>query len=68
VIDMGFDPKTFRGPSLTVLHLAAEVFLPLLVLELYLRAQAGDGPRRRLAVAAELAYGQVNMEVPYLAS
>src|SRR5207253_1370504 len=35
----GFDPKTFQGPFLTFLAFA-QYLLPLLVLELYMRAQA----------------------------
>ena len=46
----GFDPDTFRGPFITFLSFA-QYLLPLLVLELYLRARDGGGPRFRLAVA-----------------
>lgn len=48
---VGFDPKTFAGPFLTFLAFAQYV-LPLAVLELYLRAQAGRGSLQRIAVAA----------------
>lgn len=48
---VGFDPKTFSGPFLTVLAFAQFV-LPLLVLELVLRAQAAGRPALRHATAA----------------
>jgi len=50
---VGFDPKAFVGPFLTFLAFAQYV-LPLAVLELYLRAQAGRGALRRVAVATVL--------------
>ncbi|WP_395682963.1 DUF2306 domain-containing protein [Dokdonella sp.] len=50
---VGFDPKTFAGPFLTFLAFAQYV-LPLAVLELYLRAQAGRGSLQRVAVAGGL--------------
>lgn len=48
---VGFDPKSFSGPFLTVLAFA-QFALPLLVLELVLRAQAARQPALRRAVAA----------------
>jgi|SRR6185436_12032528 len=48
----GFDPETFRGPTLTVLSFANSV-VPLAVLELYLRAQSAGAPFR-LSMAAIL--------------
>jgi Predicted membrane protein (DUF2306) len=50
---VGFDPKTFAGPFLTALSFA-QTLLPLLVLELYLRAQRSPRPGVHLAVAAVL--------------
>lgn len=50
---VGFDPKAFSGPFLTFLAFAQYV-LPLAVLELYLRAQAGRGSLQRVAVACVL--------------
>jgi hypothetical protein len=50
---VGFDPKTFAGPFLTFLAFAQYV-VPLGILELYLRAQAGRGSLQRVAVAAGL--------------
>lgn len=49
----GFDPKTFQGPFLTILAFA-QYLLPLAVLELYFRAQAGGNPRARIAMTAGL--------------
>ena len=51
---VGFDPKTFQGPFLTFLGLAQFV-LPLVVLEIYLRAQSRGSAPQRIAVAATLA-------------
>lgn len=48
---VGFDPKTFTGPALTILAFAQYV-VPLAVLELYLRAQRGGTAMNRYAVAA----------------
>lgn len=48
---VGFDPETFRGPFITTLSFA-QYLLPLLVLELYLRARDSGGPSFRLGVAA----------------
>ena len=50
---VGFDPKAFTGPFLTFLAFAQYV-VPLAVLELYLRAQAGRGSLQRVAVAGVL--------------
>lgn len=41
----GFDPETFRGPTLTFLSFANSI-VPLAVLELYLRAQRAGAPAR----------------------
>jgi hypothetical protein len=49
---LGYDPEAFDG-SFTVMNFA-QFLLPLLVLELYFRAQDRGGPRRRIAVAATL--------------
>lgn len=49
-----FDANTFRGPFLIFLGFA-QYALPLLVLELTLRAQDHGGPRRRIAMAIALA-------------
>lgn len=46
----GFDPKTFSGPFLTALAIGVYLVLPLLVLELYLRAgRAGRGAQWAVA-------------------
>lgn len=45
---VGFDPQTFRGPTLSVLAFA-QYALPLLMLELYFFAQR-SGPRTKIAV------------------
>ena len=50
---VGFDPETFRGPALTILAFA-QYLVPLLMLELYFRAQASKAPRVRIAMAAGL--------------
>ncbi len=50
----GFDPKTFTGPFLTFLSFGSYL-LPLLVLELYLRARERSGDVGRIAMAAALA-------------
>ena len=49
----GFDPKTFRGPALTVLAFANSL-VPLAVLELHLRAQRLGSTTHRFAMAAAL--------------
>lgn len=49
---VGFDPATFRGPTLSILSFA-QYGLPLLVLELYLIAQQ-RGPRAKVAMTAVL--------------
>jgi uncharacterized membrane protein len=50
---VGFDPKTFQGPFLTLLTFGESV-VPLLVLELYFWAQRSAGARGRMAVAVTL--------------
>lgn len=47
----GFDIDTFEGPALTFLSFANSL-VPLAVLELYLRAQAGAGAPGRVVMAA----------------
>lgn len=49
---VGFDPRTFTGPTLTAIAWG-QFLLPLAVLELFLRVQAGGSPgaRRTLAIA-----------------
>jgi len=49
----GFDPKTLQGPFIDVLSFA-ESLLPLVVLELYLRARDGGSTAERWAVTALL--------------
>lgn len=49
---LGYEPGEFDG-AFTVMNFA-QFLLPLLVLELYFRAQDGGGPRRRIAMAATL--------------
>ena len=51
---VGFDPKTFQGPVLTFLAFA-QYLVPLLVLELYFRAQRSSLSSARIAMAAVLA-------------
>lgn len=50
---VGFDPKTFSGPFLTFLSFA-QFLVPLLVLQLYLRAQASRSAALRWSVATGL--------------
>jgi hypothetical protein len=47
---IGIDPETFTGPFLTVMYFA-QMALPLLVLELYFRAQDHDRAAPKLAAA-----------------
>ncbi len=51
---VGFDPKTFAGPFLTALSFA-QTLIPLLVLELYLRAQRSPRPGVQTSAAGGLA-------------
>jgi hypothetical protein len=51
---VGFDPRTFTGPFLTVLAFA-QTLLPLAVLELYFCAQRSTQPTARVAMAGALA-------------
>lgn len=48
---VGFDPRTFTGPFLTVLYTTVYV-LPLAFLEVYLRAQANGTALQKLLTAA----------------
>jgi Predicted membrane protein (DUF2306) len=50
---VGFDPKTFEGPFLTFLAFA-QFLLPLVVLELYLRARDRASALQRIVMAATL--------------
>jgi len=50
---VGFDPKTFEGPLLTLLAFA-QFLLPLAVLEVYLHARDGASTPYRIAMAAGL--------------
>ncbi len=50
---VGFDPETFRGPFITFLGFA-QYLLPLIILELYLYAQAQGKTPVRYAMAAGL--------------
>lgn len=50
---VGFDPKTFQGPALTIIAFG-QYLLPLAVLELYLRARDRGSAPARLAMAAGL--------------
>ncbi|WP_298636455.1 DUF2306 domain-containing protein [uncultured Umboniibacter sp.] len=47
---VGFDPRSFTGPFLTVLYTTVYV-LPLLFLEVYLRAHANGTPQQKLFTA-----------------
>lgn len=51
---IGFDPKTFSGPALTVIAFG-QYLVPLALLELYLRAQCAAAAAPRIAMAATLA-------------
>jgi len=51
---VGFDPRTFRGPFLTVLAFSVYVFVPIAILERYLRAQRATTPRTKQLTAAGL--------------
>ncbi len=50
---VGFNPKTFTGPFITILTFV-QFLLPLAVLELYLRVQRRAGVPRRFAMAGLL--------------
>lgn len=62
---VGFDPKTFSGPFLSLLAWAVYVVVPLSVLEVYLRTRAGGGGAALAAsallllVTAVMAFGIV---------
>jgi hypothetical protein len=51
---VGFDPETFRGPFINFLSFA-DYLLPLVMLELYLRAQVSSNTVKRIAIAGALA-------------
>jgi uncharacterized membrane protein len=51
---VGFDPRTFSGPAITVLGFA-QTLLPLAILELYLLAQRTGRPLIRFAAAGVIA-------------
>jgi hypothetical protein len=50
---VGFDPKTFEGPFLSILGFS-QYIIPLIVLELYLRAKTGSNKTFSLVTAAIL--------------
>ena len=50
---VGFDPETFEGPFLSILGISQYV-LPLIILELYLRAKSGSNKALSFAAAAIL--------------
>lgn len=54
----GFDPETFRGPFLNVMAFA-QYFLPLAVLELYLRARSSQHRLLRVSATAVLGAASV---------
>ena len=58
----GFDPKTFQGPFLSFLSFA-QYLVPLVALEIYLRAQDRAGTTGRFAVATGLLVLTVAMGV-----
>ncbi len=61
---VGFDPKTFTGPFLTILSLFSyAVPLPLIVLELYLYAQRKQVKALSLAVGTLIAFCTVLMVI-----
>jgi len=51
---VGFDPDTFQGPALDILAFSAYVVMPLLILELYLRAQKSQANWPHVAMAVSL--------------
>ncbi len=51
---VGFDPKTFRGPFLTLLAFAVYVVVPIGILELYFRAQRATTPQTKWLTTAGL--------------
>ncbi len=59
---VGFDPKSFTGPALTVLGLVA-YFLPQGVVGLYFRAQQSHSGRIKIAMAGGLAILSLIMAV-----
>jgi hypothetical protein len=50
---VGFDPKTFTGPALTIIAFA-QYLLPLAILQLYFHAQDHAASRGRMVMAAGL--------------
>jgi hypothetical protein len=50
---VGFDPQTFQGPALSIMTFA-QFFLPLAILEIYLRTKKHAGTIGRFAMAAGL--------------
>lgn len=63
---VGFDPKTFEGPALTVLAFA-QYLLPLAILEIYLRVQKRGGDVSKLSFAGALALVTMAMGVGIVA-
>jgi Predicted membrane protein (DUF2306) len=59
---VGFDPKTFAGPFLTALSFA-QTLVPLLMLELYLRAQRSAKTQLQALAAGGLALMTLSMAV-----
>ena len=49
----GFDPKTFTGPALFILSFS-QYLVPLIIFELYRKAQAGSGKLFKRAVASAI--------------
>lgn len=50
---VGFDPDTFEGPFLTILNIS-QYTIPLIILELYLRAKAGSNKTLSIVTSAIL--------------
>lgn len=59
---VGFDPKTFTGPTLTLLAFG-QYLVPLAALELYFRAQSATAASPRIAMAAVLATASLLLAV-----
>ncbi len=59
---VGFDPDKFEGPFLTVLNIT-QYTLPLIILELYLRAKSGSNKTLSLVTSAILFVFTVTMAI-----
>lgn len=62
---VGFDPKTFEGPFLSILNIS-QYTIPLIILELYLRAKTGSNKTLSLVTSAILFIFTVIMAIGIL--